>query len=268
MSTKPVCMVLGAGAGIGGNVAKKFASEGYHAVLARRSDKEGLDRLVKDITDAGGAASGRMVNAVEDNAIEDLIVDVEKNIGPIEVMIFNLGAQFGNRTLEETPLKLFELGWRMTSMALFRVAKTLAPIMAERGGGKILVTSATSAMRGNAGQHAHAAAIGGRRLLCQSLNAELSVKGIHICHIYIDAAIEAPDTLGKLLGPEQFEKLLNERGRGKDHLVVPEKVADTYFHIAHQHRSAWSHEVDIRPFSEQPWWNNRNEWQTGRGKKP
>lgn len=256
MSSKPVCLVLGAGAGIGGNVAKKFAAEGYHAVLARRSDKEGLEKLVGDIKSAGGEASGRIVNAIEDNAIENLIADVEKNIGAIEVLIFNLGAQFGNRTLEETPLKLFELGWRMTSLALFRAAKTLAPIMEERGGGKILVTSATSAMRGNAGQHAHAAAIGGRRLLCQSLNAELSSKGIHICHIYIDAAIEAPDTLGKLLGAETFNKLLDAKGRGKDQLVVPAKVADTYYHIAHQHRSAWSHEVDIRPFTEQPWWNN------------
>ena len=256
MTKKPVCLVLGAGAGIGGNVAKKFAKEGYHAVLARRSDEDGLKKLVDDIKQDGGEATGRLVNAIEDGAIEDLIADVEKNIGPIEVFLFNLGAQFGDKTLEETPLKLFEMGWRLTSLALFRVAKTLAPIMEARGGGKILVTSATSAMRGNAGQHAHAAAIGGRRLLCQSLNAELSVKGIHICHIYIDAAIEAPDTIGKLLGPELYQKLLEERGNGKDMLVIPDKVAETYYHIAHQHRSAWSSEVDIRPYSEQPWWNN------------
>ena len=256
MSKKPVCLVLGAGAGIGGNVAKKFAKEGYHAVLARRSDEDGLNRLVGDIHAAGGEATGRLVNAIEDGAIEDLIADVEKNIGPIEVFLFNLGAQFGDKTLEDTSLKLFEMGWRLTSLALFRVAKTLAPIMEARGGGKILVTSATSAMRGNAGQHAHAAAIGGRRLLCQSLNAELSVKGIHICHIYIDAPIEAPDTIGKLLGPEMYEKLLEERGNGKDMLVIPERVAETYYHIAHQHRSAWTSEVDIRPYSEQPWWNN------------
>ena len=256
MSKKPVCLILGAGAGIGGNVGKKFAKEGYHTVLVRRSDEEGLNKLVADIDAAGYSAVGRLLNATQDDAIENLIVDIEQNEGPIEVVVFNLGAQFGNRTLGETTYKLFELGWRMTSFALFRVAKTLAPIWEARGGGKILVTSATSAMRGNAGQHAHAAAIGGRRLLCQTLNAELSVKGIHICHIYIDAMIEAPDTLGKLVGEEVYQKLLAEKANGKDEMVIPEKVADTYYHIAHQHRSAWTSEVDIRPFSEQPWWND------------
>jgi NAD(P)-dependent dehydrogenase (short-subunit alcohol dehydrogenase family) len=260
MTKQPVFLVLGAGAGIGGNVAKKFAKEGYHAVLARRSDEGGLNRLVDEINEAGGMATGRLVNAVEENAIEDLIADVEKNIGPIEVFLFNLGAQFGDKTLEDTSLKLFEMGWRLTSLALFRAAKVLAPLMQARAAngktGTILVTSATSSMRGNAGQHAHAAAIGGRRLLCQTLNAELAVKGIHICHIYIDAAIEAPDTIGKLLGPENYQKLLEERGQGKDLLVIPEKVAETYYHIAQQHRSAWSNEVDIRPYGEQPWWNN------------
>ncbi|HCD17232.1 MAG TPA: short-chain dehydrogenase [Rhodobiaceae bacterium] len=256
MSKKPVCLIIGAGAGIGGNVGKKFAKEGYHTVLVRRSDEAGLNKLVADISAAGDSAVGRLLNAAQEDAIENLIVDIEQNEGPIEVVVFNLGAQFGDRTLEETTYKLFELGWRMTSFALFRVAKTLAPIMEARGGGKILVTSATSAMRGNAGQHAHAAAIGGRRLLCQTLNAELSVKGIHICHIYIDAMIEAPDTLGRLVGEEIYEKLLAEKANGKDEMVIPEKVADTYYHIAHQHRSAWTSEVDIRPFSEQPWWNN------------
>lgn len=256
MNQKPVCLILGAGAGIGGNVGKKFAKEGYHTVLARRSDEEGLNKIVDDIKKNGGSAVGRLVNAIEDNAIEDLIVDIEKNEGPIEVVLFNLGAQFGDRTLEDTSLKVFELGWRLTSLALFRLAKVMTPIMEARGGGKILVTSATSAMRGNAGQHAHAAAIGGRRMLCQTLNAELSIKGIHICHIYIDAPIEAPDTLGRLLGEELYQKLLDEKSNGKDGMVIPEKVAETFYHIAHQHRSAWTSEVDIRPFSELPWWNN------------
>lgn len=254
--SKPVCLILGAGAGIGGNVGKKFAQEGYHTVLARRSDAAGLDKLVTDIQDAGGSASGRMLNATEEGAIENLIADIEAIEGAIDVVVFNLGAQFGNVSLADTSYNMFELGWRLTSFALFRLAKTVAPLMQARGHGTILVTSATSAMRGNAGQHAHAAAIGGRRMLCQTLNAELAPQGIHICHIYIDAAIEAPDTLGKLLGDELFSKLLQERGNGKDGMVIPARVAETYFHLAQQHRSCWTHEVDIRPFSEQPWWNS------------
>ena len=254
--TKSVCLVLGAGAGIGGHVGKKFAQEGYHVVLARRSDEAGLNKLVNDIVEAGGTADGMLLNAVEDDSIENLIAHIEKNIGTIEVVLFNLGAQFGDRKLADTNYKLFELGWRMTSFALFRLAKTIMPIWVERGGGTLLVTSATSAMRGNAGQHAHAAAIGGRRLLCQSLNAEFAPQNIHICHIVVDGPVEAPDTLGKLLGEEQYNKLLEAHAQGKDGMLIPEEMAQTYYHLAHQHRSAWTHEIDLRPFNDSPWWNS------------
>jgi NAD(P)-dependent dehydrogenase (short-subunit alcohol dehydrogenase family) len=96
---KPVCLVIGAGAGIGGNTGKRFAQEGYHAVLCRRSDKEGLDRLVGDIQSEGGSASGLLLSAIEPDAIEDCIANVEAEIGPIEVVLFNLGAQIGDRAL-------------------------------------------------------------------------------------------------------------------------------------------------------------------------
>ncbi|MBT4615583.1 MAG: SDR family NAD(P)-dependent oxidoreductase, partial [Gammaproteobacteria bacterium] len=85
--TKSVCLVIGAGAGIGGNVAKKFALQGYHSFLCRRSDQEGLNKLVNQITEAGGSASGRLVNAMEDDAIEDMVKDIEADVGPIEVVI-------------------------------------------------------------------------------------------------------------------------------------------------------------------------------------
>ena len=128
--------------------------------------------------------------------------------------------------------------------------------MTDRGHGTILVTSATAAVRGNAGQHSHAAAMGGRRMLCQSLNAELSPKGIHVAHIIVDGAVDAPDTLGKMLGPERFAALRESRGGEHDGLMLPEKIADTYFHIAQQHRSVWTHEIDMRSFSDRPWWNH------------
>ena len=253
---QPVCLVLGAGAGIGGTVAKKFAIEGYHSCLCRRSDQGGLNKLVSSIEEAGGSATGYLVDAIEENVLEELIINIEKDVGPIEVLVYNLGAQSGMKLLHETTLKEFEWGWRMADLGLFRVAKVLMPIMEERGLGTFLVTSATAAMRGNKNQHSHAAAMGGRRMLCQTLNAEFSPKGIHVAHIVVDGMVDAPDTLGKMLGDELFQQLRETKGMEHDGLVLPESVAETYYYLSQQHRSAWSHEVDIRAFSDTAWWNS------------
>lgn len=252
----PVCLVIGAGAGIGGNVARRFAREGYHACLCRRTDEAGLQRLVADIESDGGSATGYLLNAVEPDSIEERIADIEANIGPIEVVVYNLGAQIGDRPLAETSYKAFERCWRLATFGLFRVASVVCPLMAERGRGTILVTSATAAVRGNAGQHAHASAMAGRRMLCQSLNAEFAPKRIHVAHVLIDGSVDAPDTLGKMLGPEKFKELRQTRGMEHDGLVLPEKVADTYVHLVNQHRSAWTFEIDMRAFSDMAWWNH------------
>ena len=253
---KPVCLVIGAGAGIGGNVARRFALEGYHAVLCRRSDADGLQRLVAGIEGEGGSASGYLLNAVEENSIEERVEAVEAEIGPIEVAVYNLGAQIGDRPLAATTYKAFEMGWRLGTFGLYRLASAVCPRMEERGTGTILVTSATAAVRGNAGQHSHAAAMGGRRMLCQTLNAEFAPKGIHVAHVVVDGAVDAPDTLGKMLGPERFQELRETRGGEHDGLMLPTEIADTYFHVAQQHRSAWTHEIDMRSFSDRPWWNH------------
>lgn len=252
---KPVCLVIGAGAGIGGTVATRFAKEGYHAVLCRRTDADGLQRMVAAIEEDGGSASGYLLNAVEENSIEERVAAVESDVGPIEVVVYNLGAQIGDRALADTSNKAFEMGWRMGTFGLFRLASAVCPLMQERGKGTILVTSATAAVRGNGGQHSHAAAMGGRRMLCQTLNAEFASKGIHVAHIVIDGAVDAPDTLGKMLGPERFQQLRESQGLEHDGLLLPAKIADTYFHVAQQHRSAWTFEIDMRAFSDKPWWN-------------
>jgi hypothetical protein len=224
---QPVCLILGAGAGIGGNVAKRFAREGYHACLARRSDQAGLDRLVSEIQAEGGSASGFLLNAVEENSIEELVNHIESSVGPITVAVFNLGAQIGDRGLVTTTLKQFEIGWRMATFGLFRLAKVLFPLMEARGKGSLLVTSATAAMR-----------------------------GIHVAHIIIDGAVDAPDTLGKMLGPERFQALREKKGLLNDGLLLPAEVANTYFYVAHQHRSAWTFELDLRAHSDLAWWNH------------
>jgi len=253
---KPVCLVIGAGAGIGGNVARRFAQDGYHAVLCRRSDLDGLNRMVAAIQGDGGSASGFLLNAAEENSIEERVAAVEADIGPIEVVVYNLGAQIGDRALKETSYKAFEMGWRLGTFGLFRLAQAVCPRMEARGQGTILVTSATAAVRGNKGQHSHAAAMGGRRMLCQTLNAEFAPKGIHVVHILIDGAVDAPDTLGKMLGPERFQQLRETRGMEHDGLMLPGKIADTYAHLAGQHRSVWTHEIDLRSFSDRAWWNH------------
>jgi len=252
---KPVCLVLGAGAGIGGTTGQHFSRAGYHAVLCRRSDGEGLNRMVDTIQAEGGSASGYLMNASEDGVIESRVAQIEADIGPIEVVIYNLGAQIGDRALKDTSYKAFEMGWRLATFGLFRLASAVCPAMEARGRGVILVTSSTASVRGNAGQHSHAAAMGGRRMLCQSLNAQLGPQGIHICHIIIDGAVDAPDTLGKMLGPERFAELRNTRGNA-DGLMVPERIAETYLHLASQHRSTWTHELDLRSYSDRPWWNH------------
>ena len=253
---KPVCLVIGAGAGIGGNVGARFADAGYHAVLCRRSDQSGLNKLVADIQADGGDASGLLLNAIQPDIIENMVENIEKDIGPIEVVIYNLGAQIGDRALADTSYKAFEMGWRIATQGLFRVASSVCPLMENRGRGTLIVTSATAAVRGNAGQHSHAAAMGGRRMLCQSLNAEFGPKGIHVAHVLIDGSVDAPDTLGKILGPEQFQALRESQGLEHDGLMLPAKIADTYLHLAQQHRSTWTHEMDLRSFTDLAWWNH------------
>jgi NAD(P)-dependent dehydrogenase (short-subunit alcohol dehydrogenase family) len=253
---KAVCLVLGAGAGIGGNVARRFAQEGYHACLCRRSDLDGLNRMVNEIKNDGASATGFLLNAIEPNSIEERVAAIEAEIGPIEVVVYNLGAQIGDRALKDTSLKAFETGWRLATLGLFRLASAVCPLMEARGKGTILVTSATAAMRGNGGQHSHAAAMGGRRMLCQTLNAEFASKGIHVAHIVIDGAVDAPDTLGKMLGPERFQQLRETRGNEHDGLMLPTQIAETYLHLAQQHRSTWTFEIDLRAFSDRPWWNH------------
>jgi len=247
-----VCLILGAGAGIGVHVAKRFAKAGLVACLVRRTGSEGLRLATDAIRADGGTAHGYMVDVTHAGAIEDLVEEIEAKVGKIRVAVYNLGAQVGNRTLGETSLKTFELGWRLGCEGLMRLAKVVAPRMASRGGGALLVTSATAALRGNAGQHSHAAAMGARRNLCQSLHHELSSKGVHICHLVVDSAVDAPDTLGKLIGQEALQKL---RSQG-DRIANPAAMAETFFHVANQHPSAWTFELDLRPRTCTAWWNS------------
>src|SRR5215475_5395083 len=126
-NVKPVCLVIGAGAGIGGTVARRFAQEGYHACLCRRSDADGLNGLVDAIKSDGGSATGVLLNAVESNSIEERVAAIEAGIGPIEVAVYNLGAQIGDRALKDTSPKAFETGWRLDVWSLSPCVGRVSP---------------------------------------------------------------------------------------------------------------------------------------------
>lgn len=247
---KPVALIVGAGAGIGVAVAKRFATGGYHVCLCRRSNAKALQQAVEEM---GGAscASGYLLDASRPDTIENMVHEIEATVGPIQVAVYNLGAQIGNRTLTSTTIKQFELGWRLGTLGLFRLAKCVLPRMATKGSGCLLVTSSTASVRGDPGQHSHASAMGGRRMLCQSLNAEF--KDLHVAHIIIDGPVDAPDTLGKMLGSKQFAALQSSRL-----LISPRAVAETYWHLAHQPASTWTFELDLRSQVDVPWWNTNN----------
>ena len=129
-------------------------------MLCRRSDQNGLDKLVADIQAEGGEATGFLLNAIQPDTIEKLVEAIEQDTGPIETVIYNLGAQIGDRALADTSYKAFEMGWRIATQGLFRLASSVCPLMEARGHGTIIVTSATAAVRGNAGQHSHACSHG------------------------------------------------------------------------------------------------------------
>eukprot|EP01045_Picozoa_sp_COSAG04_P017058 COSAG04_NODE_1482_length_6564_cov_3.075019_1_plen_295_part_00 len=260
----PVCLVIGAGAGIGQGVATKFAAEGYHACVVRRgggpsslsddSTPGKFEEFVQELRDAGGEATAFFANGTEPEEVGELIETIERDVGPIEVAIYNIGAQVGSRSLEKTSYRIFNLALSMGAVGAFALAKEVSPHMIKRGKGTIIYTSATAAYRGNAGQHAHTAAMGARKNLTQSISAELAPHGIHICHVNMDGPVDAPETIGKLM-PEAFEKML-ETKKPNDELLLPESIADTYWHLHTQPRNAWTLDLDLRPWKEQAWFNS------------
>ncbi|CAE8634026.1 unnamed protein product [Polarella glacialis] len=263
-TTRPVCLVVGAGAGIGQAVARRFAEEGFHACCVRRGGgpgsisgddaKQRLEDFCAELRSEGHHASALFADATKPEEISALVKMVEQDLGPIDVAVYNVGAQVGNRLLENTSYRIFELAWRMGTLGAFALAKEVAPFMVGRGTGTVILTSATAAVRGNMGQHAHTAAMAGRRALGQSLNHELGRLGIHVCMVNIDGPVESPDTLGRMM-PELYKKLLAEKGP-QEKILLPKSVADTYYMLHCQRRDAWTLEMDLRPWGEAAWFNS------------
>ena len=240
MSDKKVVLVIGAGDATGGAIAKRFAREGYVACVTRRSADK-LQPLVDEIRADGGEAHGFASDARKEEEVAALVEGIERDIGPIEAFVFNIGANVPCSILEETARKYFKI-WEMACFSAFLTAQAVARRMVTRGRGTILFTGATAGLRGAAHFAAFAGAKHGVRALAQSMARELGPRNIHVAHVVVDGAIDTAfirDTF-----PDIYAR------KDQDGILDPEHIADNYWFLHAQPRDAWTFELDLRPWME------------------
>jgi NAD(P)-dependent dehydrogenase (short-subunit alcohol dehydrogenase family) len=236
----PVAVVIGAGDATGGAIAKRFAQGGYTVCATRRS-LEKLQPLLEEIRRAGGVAHGFGTDARKEEETVALFDDIEQRIGPVEVFVFNIGANVPSSILDESARKYFKI-WEMACFAGFLNAREAARRMVPRGKGTLLFTGATASLRGASGFAAFAGAKHALRALAQSMARELGPQGIHVAHVVVDGAIDTEFIRENF--PERYA--LKE----KDGILHPEHLAENYWMLHAQPRDAWTHELDLRPWME------------------
>ncbi|MDH1441102.1 SDR family oxidoreductase [Pseudomonas sp. GD03721] len=237
---KKVALIIGAGDATGGAIARRFAREGYVACVTRRN-LEKLQPLLAEIRSEGGEAHGFASDARREEQVAELVERIERDIGPIEVMVFNIGANVPCSILEETPRKYFKI-WEMACFSGFLTSQAVAKRMVTRGRGSILFTGATAGLRGAAGFAAFAGAKHGIRALAQSMARELGPLNIHVAHIVVDGAIDTAFIRDNW--PETYAL------KDQDGILDPEHIADSYWFLHSQPRDAWTFELDLRPWIE------------------
>jgi NAD(P)-dependent dehydrogenase (short-subunit alcohol dehydrogenase family) len=235
-----VALVAGVGEGLGGAVARRFARGGFDTVLVARS-ADRLARIAGEIEAAGGRGIAYVADVREESAVAKLFDDVEAEIGPVSVAVFNTGANY-RASILDTPSDMFEKVWRLGCYAGFIVGREAARHMTPRGHGTIIFTGATASLRGSAQFAAFAAAKGGLRQIAQSMARELGPKGIHVASVIIDGMIDSQRVRERF--PERVAQL------PEDGMLKPADIAEVYWQIHQQPRSAWTFEMDLRPYAE------------------
>ncbi|MDZ4870247.1 MAG: SDR family oxidoreductase [Alphaproteobacteria bacterium] len=236
----PVALVIGAGDATGGAIARRFAREGYAACVTRR-EKEKLKDLVAEIETAGGKAHAFGSDARKEEAMIALFDEIERDIGEVDVAVFNIGANV-NFPIVETTARVYTKVWEMAAFAGFLMGREAARCMTKRGRGTIIFTGATASVRGSAGFSAFAGAKHALRALAQSMARELGPKGIHVAHTIIDGAIDTAFIRDSF--PAMYAK------KAEDGILSPEHIADMYWMLHRQPRDTWTHELDLRPWIE------------------
>jgi NAD(P)-dependent dehydrogenase (short-subunit alcohol dehydrogenase family) len=237
----PVALLVGAGDAIGAAVARRCAAGGLQVGIARR-DAAKAQALIGEIATAGGNARAFGIDARQEGQIQELFATVEREVGPIELCLFNAGANV-NTPLVDTSGTLFRKAWELACYAGFLAGREAARYMVPRGKGTILFTGATASLRGGAGFAAFAAAKFGLRAVAQSMARELGPKNIHVAHLVIDGGVDS----------EAIRKRLRARlGDGADSLppdslIKTQSIAEAYWTLHVQPRDSWTHELDLRP---------------------
>jgi NAD(P)-dependent dehydrogenase (short-subunit alcohol dehydrogenase family) len=233
-------LVVGAGDATGGAIARRFAREGYVACVTRRN-ADSLQPLVERIRADGGEAHAFGCDARKEPDTVALVDRIEREIAPIEVAVFNIGGNVRFGILETTSRVYFKV-WEMACFAGFLMGRESARVMLPRGRGTILFTGASASLRGRDGFSAFAGAKSGLRALAQSMARELAPRGIHVAHAVIDGAIDTAfirDTF-----PERYAL------KDRDGILNPDHIAESYWMLHCQPRDAWTHELDLRPWTE------------------
>ena len=241
---KPVALVIGAGDATGGAIARRFAREGYTVCITRRhADK--LQALAERIRAEGFDAHAFGSDARREEQVLALHEQIENSIGPIEVLVFNIGANAPNSILDETAQRYFKI-WEMACMGGFLNGREAAKRMVARAGDgrqrTILFTGATASLRGSANFASFAGAKHALRALAQSMARELGPRGIHVAHVVIDGAIDTAFIRDNF--PARYA--LKEQ----DGILNPDHIADQYWMLHQQPRDAWTFELDLRPWME------------------
>ena len=237
---KKAILVIGAGDATGGAVARRFAREGYVACVTRRSEDK-LAPLVERIRADGGEAHGFGSDARKEEDVVALVDRIEREIAPIEVAVFNVGANVRFPVTETTSRVYFKV-WEMACFGGFLMGREVARRMLPRGRGTIIFTGATASLRGRAGFAAFAGAKHALRALAQSMARELGPQGIHVAHPIIDGAIDTEFIR------TTFPDLYARREEGG--ILDPEHIAEAYWQLHQQPHDAWTHELDLRPWTE------------------
>lgn len=231
-------LIVGAGDATGGAIAKAFAREGYVACVNRRArNTDQLETLAQSIRAEGYEARTYPADA----RIEDEVVAIERDVGPIEVAVFNIGANV-NFSVLDTSAQVYRKVWEMAAFAGFLMGREAARRMVERQSGTIIFTGATASIRGGQGFSAFSGAKGALRMLAQSMARELGPKNIHVSHVIIDGGIDTAFIRG--IHPDF------DAAKAADGILSPDAIALQYVALHKQHRSAWTHEMDLRPWSE------------------